>query len=68
MPIPQIGYIYSETDSIATLKTDLETYQQFLRGEVYEWVIQSKDGTVLDSCGGYYSECEAETEGAHHGV
>jgi hypothetical protein len=37
------------------LKDEVETYQQFLSGEVYGYVVEDGSGEELDSCWGYYS-------------
>ena len=41
--------------AINCLKTELETYQSYVNGEVY-WagVEDTRTGEILDSCGGYY--------------
>jgi hypothetical protein len=36
------------------LRSDLEVYDQYLRGDVYRYEIISPDGEDEDSCGGYY--------------
>jgi len=38
------------------LVQEVETYDAFLRGEVFAYLIEDADGTVLDSCGGYVGE------------
>lgn len=52
--------------------SEIATYDSFLRGEVYEYIIRKTDGTPIDaidaeegfvdSCGDFYSEHSAETE------
>jgi hypothetical protein len=37
------------------LKGEVETYNQFLNGEVYGYVTE-KDGEYIESCGGYYDQ------------
>jgi len=37
------------------LEGEVETYDNFLRGEVYFYSVE-KDGETLDSCGGYYGD------------
>ena len=37
------------------LEDELETYNQYVQGEVYEYTVQ-KDGETLDSCCGFYGE------------
>ena len=36
------------------LKSEVETYDQYLKGEVYYITIENKEGEVIDSRGGYY--------------
>lgn len=33
---------------------EVETYDQYLTGDVYGYVIESEDGTVDDSCWGFF--------------
>jgi hypothetical protein len=52
------------------LEGEVDTYDKFLRGDVYSYTIYEvekcslghKHESVLESCGGYYSEAEARTE------
>ena len=59
------------------LEQEVRTYDQFLRGEVYGFVVEDKDGEHLDSCWGFYQDerpdaddsCvleEARESAAHH--
>jgi hypothetical protein len=36
------------------LRSDIETYDDYLTGNVYRYTIELPDGTEDDSCGGYY--------------
>ena len=36
------------------LKVELEVYDQYLRGEVYWFSVENKQGDLIDSCGGFY--------------
>jgi len=45
------------------LKGEVETYSQYLNGEVYCYLIKDDSGDIVDSCGGFYSEEEAQSEG-----
>jgi hypothetical protein len=45
------------------LKGEVETYSQYLNGEVYCYLIKDDSGDIVDSCGGFYSEEDAESEG-----
>lgn len=44
------------------LKGEVETYDSYLRGEVYGYRILGDKGEVIDSCYGYYSEEDAKKE------
>lgn len=61
----QVGWIYmtKETvekegipDPVSYLKSEIETYDAYLTGMVYVWIIESPDGEIVESCGGYYAE------------
>lgn len=49
-----------------TLRSEVETYDQFLRGEVYGYTVESADGSPEDSCWGFYGleNCKAEARRA----
>lgn len=34
--------------------SELNTYNQYLTGEIYRFSVKSEDGQLIDSCGGYY--------------
>lgn len=36
------------------LRAEVETYDQYLRGEIYGYKVTDSNGTEIDSCGGYY--------------
>lgn len=36
------------------LKGEVETYDQFLTGDVYSFSIENEQGDTIDSCGGFY--------------
>jgi hypothetical protein len=38
------------------LIAEVATYDQYLQGDVWEYVIKDKDGTCVDSCGGFYNK------------
>jgi hypothetical protein len=46
------------------LMGEVETYNQYLQGDVYCFHIEDKDGETIDSCGGYYGldECIKEVK------
>jgi len=47
--------------AIEIVKSDVKVYDQFLRGDVYGYVIE-KDGENIDSCWGYYGMEDVTTE------
>jgi hypothetical protein len=65
-PIPRKGNINPDLKSIKHItRKDLEraeqyligevkTYDQYLRGDVYGYVVEDRDGNDLDSCWGFY--------------
>jgi hypothetical protein len=44
------------------LESEVKTYDQYLSGDVYHFLIEDKDGEQVDSCGGYYGYKECLTE------
>lgn len=42
------------------LRGEVETYNMYLRGEVYGFVIEDPDGEKLDSCWGFYGDPESK--------
>lgn len=59
----QVGYIYITrdkqrecgiTDPEAALRQEVETYDQFLRGDVYGFNVCDSEGRVIDSSWGYF--------------
>jgi hypothetical protein len=38
------------------LEGEIKTYDMYLRGDVYGYIIEKKDGEVIDSCYGFYGE------------
>jgi len=42
------------TSVMAILEGELETFETYVRGEVYGYTVEDEDGEVLDSCGGFY--------------
>lgn len=38
------------------LAGEVETYDQYLQGDVYEYAITDDEGNCLDSCGGFYGD------------
>lgn len=37
------------------IKAELDCYNQYCNGEVYEFVLYDEEGNIEDSCGGFYS-------------
>lgn len=51
-------------DKVLTcLKGEVETYSKYLNGEVYGYEILNEKNEVVDSCFGFYSEEDAQSEG-----
>lgn len=59
----QVGYIYASKaklkeegveDGEAALRGEVETYDQYLRGEVYGYTVEDENDEVLDSCWGFF--------------
>lgn len=51
-----------ETNALRVLRGEVKTFDQYLRGDVYGYVIEDKDGDVVDSCWGFYGIEYAEEE------
>ena len=65
----QVGFIYApleDDDDIeqveSNLRSEVQTYDQFLTGDVWGYVIEDEDGEHVDSCWGFfgYDYCEQE--------
>ena len=72
----QVGFIYVTREKVReeygtagkaniakaeqVLRGEIETYDQFLRGEVYYAEVIGEDGEVVESCGGLYGYDAAE--------
>jgi len=70
----QVGFIYmtkhnrienklSIEQAKECLKAEVETYDKYLRGEVYFFQIVDENNLIVDSCGGFYGEQFAINEG-----
>lgn len=56
------GDSHFRANALRVLSGEVKTFDQYLTGDVYGYVIEDKDGDVVDSCWGYYGiEC-AEQE------
>lgn len=70
-----VGYIFATPDkmkaegvtperALEILRKEVETYDQYLTGDVYAFLITVEDtGECLDSCNGFYGEQHAMEEG-----
>jgi hypothetical protein len=52
-----------EANALRVLRGEVETFDQYLRGDVYGYTITDKDGDVVDSCWGFYGRECADEEG-----
>lgn len=48
---------------ISRLKAEVEEFSQYLNGEVYGFQVKDETGDIVESCYGFYSEGDAESEG-----
>lgn len=80
----QVGYIYATRETIVKewgarrrrkkveeyLRGEVETYDQYLTGDVYGYTVESPDGDDLHSCWGFYGmdhvKEEATSEARYH--
>jgi hypothetical protein len=46
------------------MRSEVDTYNQYITGEVYYYAITDADGEIVESCGGYYGREYAEQDGA----
>ena len=48
----------------AYLRTEVEEYDQYLRGDIWWFAIKDEDDAIIDSCGGFYGYdyCEEEAK------
>ena len=46
------------------LRNEVETYDQYLRGDVWGYIVEDEDGDHIDSCWGFYGYeyCEKEAQ------
>ena len=62
----QVGFIFckkgaegmSDEQIERCLEGEVETYNDLITGQVYEYVIEDKDGVVLDSCWGFFGDTD----------
>ena len=50
--------------AVALMEEEAATYDAYLTGEVYEYVIKDADGEVVEACCGYFDRESAEADGA----
>ena len=60
-----VKYVTQKTREIAlkVLKGEVETYDQYLRGEIYRCVVKDENGEYVDSINGYYDKDDCMSEG-----
>ena len=53
-----------EEEVLERLKGEVETYDMYITGEVYGYVIEDEEGDTVDSCSGFYGfdYCKGEAE------
>ena len=51
---------------LSYLDGEVETFDQYLRGDVYSFTIEDDNGDVINSCGGFYGDDFAENGMADH--
>ena len=56
------GDPHFRANALRVLQGEVKTFDQYLRGDVYGYVIEDKDGDVVDSCWGFYGIEYAEEE------
>lgn len=67
----QVGFIYVErenteySDPEAGLRGEVKTYDQYLQGDVWRYIIEAPDGEILDSCSGFYGFDHCKSEAKH---
>ncbi len=44
-----------EEDFEKVIKDELEIYNKYCSGEIYDFVLYDEEGNIEDSCGGFYS-------------
>jgi hypothetical protein len=50
--------------ALSNLEKEVETYNQYLQGDVYGYIIKDEQGDCVDSCWGFYGEEDAKEQGA----
>jgi hypothetical protein len=50
-----LGDDYNEEEIVKIIESEIETYNQWVNGEVYEYTLYDEDGNFEDSCSGFYT-------------
>lgn len=65
-----VGYVFAAKKEWRMSKTArkaarglIETWNQYLSGDVWMYIIEDDEGNTIDSCGGFYGEKECREEG-----
>jgi hypothetical protein len=45
------------------MRSEVETYDQYLTGHVFGYIVENGEGEQLDSCWGYFGEAHCVEEG-----
>jgi len=48
------------------LRGEIETFDQFLRGDIYGYILEDEDGNEVDSCWGFFGSDPTENGMAEH--
>lgn len=51
-----------EEKTLTCLENEVKTFDHFVTGEIYTYIVEDKDGEEIDSCSGWYDEEEAIKE------
>jgi hypothetical protein len=54
--VKEFGRENTEAKALACLNSEVETYSQYLSGEVYGYIVKDKDGNETDSCWGFFGD------------
>lgn len=71
----QVGFIYvrrgkaftnygidaTKEEILNSLRAEVKTFDHYIRGDVYSYVVHDKDGTEIDRCSGYYGTNHTES-------
>lgn len=51
--------------AVACMESEVDTYDDFIRGNVYAYIIEDENGNVLDACGGFFGYEDVKSEAMH---